>query len=297
MKKIIPYCLLFVFVCLSQCRQKSEWQPLWTVEKLSMIESVLYDSKRDRLYVTCIEGKPLEKDGKGSVRILSLDGKIIDDQWINGLNAPTGMALVGDTLLVADIDRLVSVDLNQEKDPSDEKKKIWTEIPVPGSKFLNDIASSGDTAYISDMLGQSIYQYKDGNVNQWINDARLDSPNGLIVEGDHLVVASFGPIAEMAKTKVGGTLKTISLADKTIKSIGDSKDIGSLDGLASDGNGDYFVTDWTLGDLLKIKADGTFKKLQHFNPYGSADIAYIPEKKLLLVPVMIADNLQAFEIH
>lgn len=288
MKTKMLFLLLLVGLGSIQCKQKTELKPLWKLEGLDMVESVLYDAKRERLYVTCVEGKPMEKDGKGSVVTVSLDGKLLEDKWVQGLNAPTGMAMVGDELFVADVDRLIKVDLKQDK-------PTWSEITVPGSKFLNDLVATADgTIYISDMLGDAIYKYKEGAVNLWIQTPDLENPNGLLLEGDKLVVASFGAIAKADSGKKGGHLKTVSLVDGKVMSLGNKKPVGSLDGIIANGPGSYLVTDWTDGNLLEINAKGNFKLIQHFNPYGTADLAVIPEKKMLLLPQMMANALIAY---
>ena len=56
--------------------------------------------------VIALDGAPAEKDGKGSIGKVGLDGKIIQAEWVTGLNAPKGMAITGNSLWVADVDRL-----------------------------------------------------------------------------------------------------------------------------------------------------------------------------------------------
>ena len=61
---------------------------LWATDTtLKVPESVLLDSKNQRLYVTNIEGKGAwDKDGKGSISLLTLSGKILNPEWIKGLH-------------------------------------------------------------------------------------------------------------------------------------------------------------------------------------------------------------------
>ena len=73
-------------------------------------ESVRYDPELDVFYVSNITGNPSQKDGKGSISAVRADStgivRILVESGKNGatLNAPKGLALIGDTLWVADID-------------------------------------------------------------------------------------------------------------------------------------------------------------------------------------------------
>ena len=67
-------------------------------------ESVLHDEIADVYLVSNINGHPLQPDGNGFISQLSPTGEVLDLKWIDGetegveLNAPKGMAIVGDVL-------------------------------------------------------------------------------------------------------------------------------------------------------------------------------------------------------
>jgi hypothetical protein len=90
---------------------------LWeTADSLATNESVLFDETTGILYVSNIEGQdPQQKDGKGSIAILSKEGKILNPAWVTGLNAPKGMAISSGKLYVTDIDHLIEIDLATSK--------------------------------------------------------------------------------------------------------------------------------------------------------------------------------------
>ena len=73
-------------------------------------ESVLYDPEADVYLVANIHGGPSARDGNGFISRLSPEGEVIALKWIDSaaegvtLDAPKGMALVGERLFVADID-------------------------------------------------------------------------------------------------------------------------------------------------------------------------------------------------
>lgn len=115
-------------------------------------ESVLWDATRNVWYVTNINGSPLGKDDNGYIVRLGPDGAVMDTvPFINGadaditLNAPKGMAIVGDTLYVADIDAVRTFNL------ATGTQLASIEMGAMGATFLNDVAA-GDlgVVYITD---------------------------------------------------------------------------------------------------------------------------------------------------
>src|SRR5262245_28410939 len=106
---------------------------VWRVAGVSNPESVLFDSAANILYVSNVAGDAAEKDGKGFISRLSQDGKILDLEWVTGLDAPKGLAQAGDTLYVSDIDSLVAIDI--------KTGTIAKRYPAAGAKFLNDVAA------------------------------------------------------------------------------------------------------------------------------------------------------------
>lgn len=123
-------------------------EKLATIEGFSAPESALYDEDSDKWFVSNINGNPSAKDGNGFISRLNADGRVDVLRFIESgrnnvtLNAPKGMALVGDTLWVSDIDvlrafhrvtgrPLATIDL--------------------GGVFLNDVAEGADgTIYVTD---------------------------------------------------------------------------------------------------------------------------------------------------
>src|SRR5688572_12010044 len=73
-------------------------------------ESVRYDADLDAYFVANINGNPSQKDGNGFIARVDAANTSTMTMFVQGgkggvtLNAPKGMAIVGDTLWVADID-------------------------------------------------------------------------------------------------------------------------------------------------------------------------------------------------
>jgi sugar lactone lactonase YvrE len=281
--------LLFILLPVLASAESPILVPAWNTQTVfQQPESVVYDSQRDLLFVSNVNGAPNEVDGNGYISQLSVDGKLIEQHWLTGLNAPKGLAIVGDTLYVADINQLVVIDIKH--------KKISKRYPVSDAKFLNDVvADSAGNVYVSDMLTDTIHRLTQGKLEVWLHDDALEYPNGLLIEGGNLIVASWGVMTDGFVTDIAGHLKTIDIASKKIQSLGDKTPVGYLDGLESDGEGNYFVTDWMVGKLLHIEPSGISKTLISLEP-GSADLTVLPQQKLVIIPIMLSSNIVAYRI-
>lgn len=251
-------------------------------------ESIAFDAKNKQLYVSNIKGNPTEADGNGYISSVSLDGTINELHWLDGLNAPKGLTVVGNNLYIADINELVVVDI--------QNKKITHRYLAPEAKFLNDIAADKQgNIYVSAFLTNTLYRLSNGKFELWLQSEELEVPNGLLVENNQLLVASWGVMTDGFATKVAGHLKTINLKNKQIHSLGDKTPAGNLDGLESDGNGNYLVTDWMSGKLLHIAETGLSTTLLVLEQ-GSADHIVLHEQGLVLIPMMLSGNVLAYQI-
>src|SRR6478735_4970529 len=151
MRNLILSFVLICFLSMSAFAQKLTLK--WKSDTLLRVpESVLFDATRNKLYVANIDGGPWEKDGKGSIGVLSTDGKIEKVEWVTGLDAPKGMGLYKNNLYVADVSRVVVIDVTSGK--------ITEKIEIDGTKNLNDVTVSKDgQVFISDSgSGKSLYR-------------------------------------------------------------------------------------------------------------------------------------------
>ena len=260
----------------------------WTTQTVfAQPESVVYDPKRRQLYVSNVNGDPSEPDGNGYISRLSPTGQVISLYWVDGLDAPKGMAIFGDTLYVADINQLVAIDIG--------RGQVIQRYLAPEAKFLNDVAvDKQGNVYVSGFLTNSIYRLSDDKFTLWLSKDELDSPNGLLIENGQLIVASWGTMTDGFATDIPGHLKTVNIKSKKIKSLGYKMPVGNLDGLTSDGDGNYFVTDWMQGKLLHIKPNGTSKTLLNLTQ-GSADHTTLGN--LIIIPMMMSNHLTAYQIR
>ncbi len=253
---------------------------LWTAQSFDMPESAIYDEARQRIVVSVIGGHPGEADGNGVLAVLSPDGEILDDAWITGLDAPKGMAIVDDLLLVADLRRLHEVDLITGT--------LRRSLDVEGAVFLNDVTSEGTQTFVSDFMANRIWEYADGEMKVWLDTPDLAHPNGVLLDGDNLIVASWGIcMLDDFSTETPGSLLSVSLADQQISTLADN--LGNLDGVVRIGEV-LLVNDWITGALYQVRADGAVFEVAQHAP-GLADIAAHGE--MLLLPSMLEGTVSA----
>jgi DNA-binding beta-propeller fold protein YncE len=272
-----PGLALLFFIAINEFTLGQQPQTSWITEKVfSVPESVCHDPVRNLLYVSNINGKPAEKDGNGFISIISPEGIIIDQNWASGLNAPKGMGVTGDILYVTDIDRVAEIDTRTGA--------VLRFHSVEGSQFLNDIAVDGfGNVYISDMMDQKIYRITDGKLEAWIDDPVIKQPNGLDIVGTELFIGC-GKI-------VKADLKTGRL---TVWLEG----TGSIDGLESTGADTFVYSDWQ-GKLFRADHKHGAKEFMDLSSQkmNAADIEYVPEQKLLLVPTFFDNRVVAFKLE
>ena len=261
-------------------------ESLWQIGGFEQPESVILDSARQRLVVSNINGHPAEKDGNGYLSLLALDGTIQDRYWIDGLDAPKGMAILDGKLLVADIDRVHVINLQNDRLESTRE--------VPSSSFLNDISSNASAAFISDLSQQSIFRYKEGEITLWLQSSELEHPNGLLVDDGVLLVASWGAgLHDDFSTDVLGGVLSIDLSSKAISPLPGTTRLGNLDGLVKTADG-YRVNDWMTGELFALDRQGRRIGSEQSRK-GLADIG--EGESVLYLPFMLDGTVEARKIE
>jgi hypothetical protein len=250
----------------------------WTTEKIFRVpESVLYDNERDIIYVANINGAPTEKDGNGFISKLDANGKVDTLKWIIGLNAPKGMGLFGDKLYVTDIDCVVEIDI--------EKSRITNQYTSPHAQFLNDITvHSSGIVYVSDNIANLIFCLKDGELEVWLKSNELREPNGLWAEEERLLIGINNAVLGVDY----GAIKVTRFIEET----------DYIDGLVARGDGSYFVSDF-LGVIHVVRPGRERIKIIDTKDEDvmAADIYFVIDKKLLLVPTFMDNRVVAYEIR
>ena len=246
---------------------------------LPACESAVYDTEFDRIYASMIGGR---EPGDGGVATLSLDGALLNKEFIKGLNDPKGIAVSGSRLYVSDVTELVVADR--------KSGAIIKKHTAEGIAFLNDVAIGIDgTVYVSDTRTSEIYALDtEGNFTLWLADEGLDNPNGLLVQDNTMYVASWG------SDPAGGRVSKIDMTTKAITTV--TPDIvGNLDGIRPYDAEHLIISDWQSGNIHTMNLDGTLNKVLQVGQ-SVGDIAYLPEKNRLLLPMNKQARLLIYEL-
>lgn len=276
MKKISLVTALTLTATASLDAASAQLVKKWETEALLKTpESVLYDAGAKVLYVANIDGKePWAKDGAGSVGKVGLDGKIVAAEWVKGLEAPKGMGLHKGKLYVADIDRMVVIDV--------AKGAIAKTIPVPGAQRLNDVSVAKDgTIYVSDMQGLKIYALKDDKPSVYF-EGGLKRPNGVLAHGDHLYILDSGALLKVDK-------------NKKVERVAEGMD-ASTDGIEHV-KGDEFIVSCWAGAVYHVKGKEAHLLLDS-RPQkpNTADIGYDARNRIVYVPTFFTNTVVAYEL-
>jgi sugar lactone lactonase YvrE len=281
--------LIGALVILAFASHTAAAEEVWSTSGFNAPESVVLDAARNVFYVSNVAGQPNEKNGAGFISRMTRDGTIEELEWVAGFDAPKGMVLDGTTLYVTDIDRLLAIEVE-----AGEVSGSWE---AEGAQFLNDPAVDGEgRVFVSDMAANRIYVLESDSLSVWLEEEELQHPNGLAIDDGRLIVAAWGrDMQPDFSTRVAGHLLAINLETREIEPLGSGEPVGNLDGLEPDGTGAWLVTDWIAGGLYRIQPDGSFEQLLDLNQ-GSADLEFVEEERLAVIPMMMDGRVIAHRI-
>jgi hypothetical protein len=252
-----------------------ERSPVWRLTGLSDPESVAIDPDGRTLYVANVAGEGEVKDGNGFISRVSISGKMLEREWVRGLDAPKGAIVQGGRLWVSDIDRLVEIDI--------PTAKVVARYPVPHAKFLNDVAIAPDGAVlVADSATARILQLKNGQVTPWSADPELKSVNGLLPEPDRLLV-----------TTMEGKFLAFDWKTRAVRVL--ATGLGEADGVARAQGDDYLVSEWP-GRLFRVAPDGRSKMVMDSRQSGTYINDFIRTGDLLIVPNWKPGALTAYRM-
>lgn len=274
MKKIILIFSIITFTLISASAQ--QLTKLWATDAvLKVPESVLIDSKNERIYVSNIDGKgPWDKDGKGSIALLTMSGKVLNPEWVKGLHCPKGMTMVEGYLFVADLDSILIVD--------PFTAKVIKKIGIEGGEGFNDITSDkrGDL-YVSDSKTKKIHYINRTRTTLYVKD--LKGPNGVLYADKNFYFVDAGSFYKLGKDN-----EKILIADGLEP---------STDGIEQVDENTFLVSCW-IGTIWLVKTNGEKKLLldTRQDGYNAADIAFDKKKSILYVPTFWKNQVVAYEL-
>src|SRR5215217_2407247 len=248
-------------------------EKLWETEPLLKVtESALFT--KDAIYVSIIDGQPWEADGKGGIGKVGKDGKIINADWVTGLSAPKGMAIIGDLLYVADIKDIVAISIS--------KGKIDHKITVSEAGGFNDVtADKNGVVWVTDSQKGAIYKVQGKTAALFMADLR--GINGIKAIDDKLYVLTGKEMFVTDATKNKTTIVALEQGG---------------DGIEPVGNGDFIVTAWA-GYMYYVNTDKGTKDLllDTHDKANTADIGFDPATKIIYVPTFSGNSIAAYKLN
>jgi hypothetical protein len=254
-------------------------------------ESAPWDGATGSFYVSNIGPGPINPLGRepdGYLSRISGEGRLVAAKWVTGLRSPKGIHRRGDDLLVADVGQVVIVDV------AGAKIRQTIDLDPVGAKFPNDVTVDDRTgdAYVSDTLRNTIYRIPPGGAKAevWLESEALDSPNGLFLDGDRLMVASSGtdPDGDGPAEPKPGRILVVDLATRRVGPLGDMPPLGPLDGIEKLGS-DWIVTG--NGTVWRVTPDGKASEVTKIAK--AADLGLRPGDRVAAVPTL-SDNTVVF---
>lgn len=223
-------------------------------------ESIAEDD--DIYYVTCIGQQltPTEKDGDGFIATLNRRGRVISPNAFPQirLDAPKGAVIEDGVLYVADVDRVVGINLRLGA------VVLTVDFSREGTKYLNDIAEEDDFLYVSATDIGKIFRInlRNGAYEEIPTAEPLNAPNGLAIEDNVLYVAEYATDAAGAPA---GKIKAIPLLGAGARPVSVVYNVSGLyDGIAIEDEEDLFgkEADWLyFSDWAENGKPGAVKKL------------------------------------
>jgi sugar lactone lactonase YvrE len=266
---------------------------------LKVPESVRYDSELDVYYVSNVNGNPSQKDNNGFIARVRADSTGVMTMLVEGgkkgatLNAPKGMALVGDTIWVADIDALRG--FNRRTGAPVRSVNLMPQKAT----FLNDVAVGGDGAiYITDTGiafdangGMThpgvnrIFKVAGTTVTEAAKGDSLANPNGIAwdASGNRFILAPFG----------GQSLQSWRPGQATPTALVSGP--GQYDGVEVLSNGNILVSSWADSSVQIVHGGSHMMPLIR-NMSAPADIGVDTKRNVVAVPRFNDGKVEYFRI-
>ena len=273
----------------------AEARKIGTVKDLKNPESVRWDAEQGVWFVSNVNGNPSDKDNNGFISRLKPDGSVDSLKFVVAgrnkvtLNAPKGMAIVGDTLWVADIDAVRG--FNRKTGAA------VASIAVPGAKFLNDVTAGPDGIYVTDTgihIGAGgkmshpgpdrVFKIAGRKVTTAITFKSGVEPNGITWDStaSRLVMAPMGD----------STILSWAPGDTAPQPLATAPPM--MDGLEALGGGRYLVTSWA-DSSLNLVADGKTTRIAS-GIAAPADIGFDRAGGKVAVPQLTENTMELLDV-
>ena len=270
------------------------WWPLSAlanpIDKLQHPQSFIAHPSGDTYFIANANGEPGQSDQNGFISKLDQHGAMLDLRFIQGgqgdtiLHSPHGMAVVGDTLYVADITVIRGFHA------ASGKPTVTISFEPFQIETLTDLIADGvGQLFVLDTTGNAIYQIDPHHhhaVSLYVQHEDLASPRGLAVhpKSGRLVVASLDQ----------GTVMDIA-EDRTITEIISNSMLTGrfhhLSGIDFDQFGSMYLSDLTAGKIWQVYPDQSMQVIAEFL-ISPAAVKIDRRKHRILVPYLYANGAE-----
>jgi hypothetical protein len=258
-------------------------------------ESVAYDPKEKVFYAGDF-GAPAstsaDKDGKGKINKISLDGKVTDSglkpaEGQPPFNKPKGIWINRNRIWIADLDAVWVFDL---------KSKKGRRLEV-GTGYANDVTVLRNVLYITDNRNDAVVRVTPANFLRAKVEPKIEkiysgkgvSPNGIYPSRNgSLLLGGF-----KSKDDPHGIYELgLGQEPKLI-----SKPIGMVDGIYQMRNGEILATDWVTNSLFQWNEKDGVRKLAG-DVKGPADFCVVRNRDgyLVALPDLVKGEIRLIQL-
>jgi hypothetical protein len=193
------------------------------------------------LFISNVQGEADARDGEGFISRVSTSGDILALKFIEGLDAPKGMAVHEGRLYVADIDTVRIFDA--------ASGEALEAAPIEGARFLNDITVWQNDIFVSDSGAGRIWRLTGSSIELWREGEELAGVNGLNGVGDRMLISTMDSGSLFEATDAGGW-RTIASGMANADGVGPIKEKP----------GGYLVSSWP-GKIYHVSEKGAVTTL------------------------------------
>jgi hypothetical protein len=278
---------LLVFTCMIGLSIANYVQAQKTITGFEAPESVV--KYGDKLFVSNIGGmqpNPMALDSNGFIAELSVDGRVMEKKFSKTLlNGPKGLAVAGNVLYTADINRVVGFDINSGQEVF--------ELSIPEAGMLNDLCTVDDkTLVVSETIHNKVYLV---NIPAKTFDfiGSINGANGVTYDAKTKQLFACGMGVQMdGKGKL--YVKDVNSKDTVFTELPNNP-TGIFDGLEMIDNDHLLVTDWISMNSNKGRFV-VYDLRDHTNKVypvdaGPADVTYDKASHIFYLPQMMKNSL------
>jgi sugar lactone lactonase YvrE len=259
--------IIIIFICTSSFAQYS-LKKLWESDSITLKgpESATYDPSSKRIYISSMNN--------GSIVQMDLNGKIIKNDWVNGLSSNKGFGFHKGMLYNAETSSVAVIDI--------KKGTIVKRIPVEGAVMLNDLdVNDIGIVYVSDTRAGKVYKIEQDQVSLYLQN--IPGANGILTVDQDVYVAGTN------------TFQKVN-ANKEITFIGDGYENG-LDGIVKLNNDGFILSNYR-GMIYYVSLQGEKQILLDTREIKimANDISFDHKSNTLFVPSFATNRIIAYKL-